>query len=147
LTSIPKKDKERIPSAHYALGKNKAKIYVQDELDVTFEDAAELDEAKQEKTGILEKGGATAARKGKRGCGDNGVHEVYIHFEGLKQKVFRRKKACQGKKLPGATWPMNGAFFPGSGPLTGIWSSALLLKDFLFTMIISGGSYVRGILV
>ena len=36
------------------LGKNKAKIYMQDELDVTFEDAAGVDEAKQELVEIIE---------------------------------------------------------------------------------------------
>ncbi len=36
------------------LGKNKAKIYMQDELDVTFEDAAGVDEAKQELVEVIE---------------------------------------------------------------------------------------------
>ncbi len=36
------------------LGKNKAKIYMQDELDVTFQDAAGVDEAKQELVEIVE---------------------------------------------------------------------------------------------
>jgi cell division protease FtsH len=36
------------------LGKNKAKIYVEDELDVTFEDAAGVDEAKQELMEVIE---------------------------------------------------------------------------------------------
>ena len=36
------------------LGKNKAKIYMQDELDVTFKDAAGVDEAKQELVEIVE---------------------------------------------------------------------------------------------
>jgi cell division protease FtsH len=36
------------------LGKNKAKIYMQDELDVRFEDAAGVDEAKQELVEIIE---------------------------------------------------------------------------------------------
>ncbi len=37
-----------------SLGKNKAKIYMQDELDVTFEDAAGVDEAKQELVEVIE---------------------------------------------------------------------------------------------
>jgi len=37
-----------------SLGKNKAKIYVQDELGVTFDDAAGVDEAKQELVEIIE---------------------------------------------------------------------------------------------
>jgi cell division protease FtsH len=37
-----------------SLGRNKAKIYVQDELDVTFEDAAGVDEAKQELVEVIE---------------------------------------------------------------------------------------------
>ncbi len=37
-----------------SLGKNKAKIYVEDELDVTFEDAAGVDEAKQELVEVIE---------------------------------------------------------------------------------------------
>jgi cell division protease FtsH len=36
------------------LGKNKAKIYVENELDVTFEDAAGVDEAKQELVEVIE---------------------------------------------------------------------------------------------
>jgi len=36
------------------LGKNKAKIYMQNELDVTFEDAAGVDEAKQELVEVIE---------------------------------------------------------------------------------------------
>ncbi len=36
------------------LGKNKAKIYVEDELDITFEDAAGVDEAKQELMEVIE---------------------------------------------------------------------------------------------
>jgi cell division protease FtsH len=36
------------------LGKNKAKIYVEDELDVSFEDAAGVDEAKQELMEVIE---------------------------------------------------------------------------------------------
>ena len=36
------------------LGKNKAKIYMQDELDVTFEDAAGVDEAKEELVEVIE---------------------------------------------------------------------------------------------
>ncbi len=36
------------------LGKNKAKIYVEDELDVTFKDAAGVDEAKQELMEVIE---------------------------------------------------------------------------------------------
>jgi cell division protease FtsH len=36
------------------LGKNKAKIYMEDELDVTFEDAAGVDEAKQELVEVIE---------------------------------------------------------------------------------------------
>ena len=36
------------------LGKNKAKIYMEDELDVTFDDAAGVDEAKQELVEIIE---------------------------------------------------------------------------------------------
>ena len=36
------------------LGKNKAKIYMQDELDVTFEDVAGVDEAKQELVEVVE---------------------------------------------------------------------------------------------
>jgi cell division protease FtsH len=36
------------------LGKNKAKIYMQDELDVTFDDAAGVDEAKQELVEVIE---------------------------------------------------------------------------------------------
>jgi len=37
-----------------SLGKNKAKIYMQDDLDVTFEDAAGVDEAKQELMEVIE---------------------------------------------------------------------------------------------
>ena len=37
-----------------SLGKNKAKIYMQDELDVRFEDAAGVDEAKQELVEVIE---------------------------------------------------------------------------------------------
>jgi cell division protease FtsH len=37
-----------------SLGKNKAKIYMQDELDVTFEDVAGVDEAKQELVEVIE---------------------------------------------------------------------------------------------
>jgi len=37
-----------------ALGKNKAKIYVQDELDVTFEDVAGVDEAEQKLVEVVE---------------------------------------------------------------------------------------------
>jgi cell division protease FtsH len=37
-----------------SLGKNKAKIYVEDELDVTFDDAAGVDEAKQELVEVIE---------------------------------------------------------------------------------------------
>ena len=37
-----------------SLGKNKAKIYMQDELDVTFRDAAGVDEAKQELMELIE---------------------------------------------------------------------------------------------
>ena len=37
-----------------SLGKNKAKIYVQDELNVTFDDAAGVDEAKQELVEVVE---------------------------------------------------------------------------------------------
>ena len=36
------------------LGKNKAKIYMEDEMDVTFEDAAGVDEAKQELVEVIE---------------------------------------------------------------------------------------------
>ncbi len=36
------------------LGKNKAKIYMQDELDITFEDAAGVDEAKQELVEVID---------------------------------------------------------------------------------------------
>jgi len=37
-----------------SLGKNKAKIYMQDDLDITFEDAAGVDEAKQELMEVIE---------------------------------------------------------------------------------------------
>ena len=36
------------------LGKNKAKIYMQDELNVTFNDVAGVDEAKQELMEVIE---------------------------------------------------------------------------------------------